>query len=65
VARVGRNRLDKIRSSFNVSWPFAETYRIVCLKATAKITRIGRCRDRLLAEAADHTRRLQAAVSLP
>jgi hypothetical protein len=36
----------------------ADTYWIVCPKATAKVAKIGRFRDWLLAEAADDARRL-------
>jgi len=46
---------------FDLSWRPADTYRIVCPKATAKVAKIGRFRDWLLAEAAEDARRLGEA----
>jgi LysR family transcriptional regulator, glycine cleavage system transcriptional activator len=51
----------RIVRPFNVSWPLPNSYWIVCPKATAKVTKISRFRDWLLAEAADDTRRLGAS----
>jgi LysR family glycine cleavage system transcriptional activator len=55
----------RIVRPFDVSWRLATTYWIVCPKATAKVTKIRRFRDWLLAEAADDTRRLEVSSSLP
>jgi LysR family glycine cleavage system transcriptional activator len=49
----------RIVRPFDVSWPLAKTYWVVCPKATAKVTKISRFRDWLLAEAAEDARRLQ------
>jgi LysR family transcriptional regulator, glycine cleavage system transcriptional activator len=49
---------------FDVSWRLAKTYWIVCPKATAKVTKISRFREWLLAEAADDTRQLQTTPPL-
>ena len=46
---------------FDLSWRPADTYWIACPKATAKVAKIGRFRDWLLAEAADDARRLGEA----
>jgi len=48
----------RIVKPFDLSWPPADTYWIVCPKATAKVAKIARFRDWLLAEAADEARRL-------
>ena len=48
----------RIVRPFDLSWRPAGTYWIVCPKATAKVAKIGRFRDWLLAEAADDARRL-------
>ena len=48
----------RIVRPFDLSWRPAGTYWIVTPKATAKVAKIGRFRDWLLAEAADDTRRL-------
>jgi LysR family glycine cleavage system transcriptional activator len=55
----------RIVRPFDVSWRLAKAYWIVCPKATAKITKITRFREWLLAEAADDIRRLQTSISLP
>jgi LysR family transcriptional regulator, glycine cleavage system transcriptional activator len=55
----------RIVRPFDVSWQLAKTYWIVCPRATAKITKISRFRDWLLAEAADDTRRLKTPSPLP
>ena len=46
---------------FAPSLPLSRTYWIVCPKATAKVAKIGRFRDWLLAEAANDARRLGEA----
>lgn len=51
----------RIVRPFDLSWRPAGTYWIVCPKATAKVAKIGRFRDWLLAEAADDARRLGEA----
>ena len=51
----------RIVRPFDLSWRPADTYWIVCPKATAKVAKIGRFRDWLLAEAADDARRLGEA----
>jgi LysR family glycine cleavage system transcriptional activator len=51
----------RIVRPFDLSWRPDGTYWIVCPKATAKVTKIGRFRDWLLAEAADDARRLGQA----
>ena len=43
---------------FDLSWRPADTYWIVCPKATAKVAKIAAFRQWLLAEAADDARRL-------
>jgi LysR family transcriptional regulator, glycine cleavage system transcriptional activator len=50
----------RIVRPFDLTWRLAKTYWIVCPKATAKVAKISRFRDWLLAEAADDTRRLKA-----
>jgi LysR family transcriptional regulator, glycine cleavage system transcriptional activator len=50
----------RIVQPFDLSWRPDGTYWIVSPKATAKIAKIGRFRDWMLAEAADDTRRLDA-----
>jgi len=55
----------RIVRPFDMSWRLAKTYWIVCPKTTAKVTKISRFRDWLLAEAADDTRRLETSSSLP
>jgi LysR family glycine cleavage system transcriptional activator len=49
----------RIIRPFDLSWPPAGTYWILCPKATAKVEKIGRFRDWLLREAADDARRLK------
>ena len=51
----------RIVRPFDLSWRPAGTYWIVCPKATAKVTKIGRFREWLLAEAVDDARRLGEA----
>jgi LysR family glycine cleavage system transcriptional activator len=51
----------RIVRPFDLSWRPADTYWIVCPKATAKVAKIGRFRDWLLAEAADDARQLGEA----
>ncbi len=51
----------RIVRPFDLSWRPADTYWIVSPKATAKVAKIGRFRDWLLAEAADDARRLGEA----
>jgi len=51
----------RIVRPFDLSWRPADTYWIVCPKATARVAKIGRFRDWLLSEAADDTRRLGEA----
>jgi LysR family glycine cleavage system transcriptional activator len=46
---------------FDLSWRPADTYWIVCTKATANVAKIGRFRDWMLAEAAADARRLGEA----
>jgi LysR family glycine cleavage system transcriptional activator len=55
----------RIVRPFDVSWRLAKTYWIVCPKATAKVTKISRFRDWLLAEAANDMRRLETSSALP
>jgi LysR family transcriptional regulator, glycine cleavage system transcriptional activator len=50
----------RIVRPFDLTWRLANTYWIVGPKATAKVAKISRFRDWLLAEAADDTRRLRA-----
>ncbi len=51
---------DRIVKPFDVAWKPAGSYWIVSPKATAKLAKIRRFRDWMLAEAADDTRRLGA-----
>ncbi len=51
----------RIVRPFDLSWQPAETYWFLCPKATAKVEKIARFRDWLLAEAADDARRLGEA----
>ena len=51
----------RIVRPFDLSWRPADTYWIVCPKATARVAKIGHFRDWLLSEAADDTRRLGEA----
>jgi LysR family transcriptional regulator, glycine cleavage system transcriptional activator len=48
---------------FDAALPLTKGYWIVCPKATAKLPKITRARDWLLAEAADDVRRLQGPVT--
>jgi LysR family transcriptional regulator, glycine cleavage system transcriptional activator len=50
----------RIVQAFDVSWELSKTYWIVCPKATAKLAKIVRFKDWLLAEAAADARRLAA-----
>jgi len=51
----------RIVRPFDLSWQPTDTYWIICPKAIAKVAKIGRFRDWLLAEAADDARRLDEA----
>ena len=51
----------RIVRPFDLSWRPAGTYWVVSPRATAKVEKIGRFRDWLPAEAADHARRLDEA----
>jgi LysR family transcriptional regulator, glycine cleavage system transcriptional activator len=49
----------RIVRPFNVGWRLSRTYWIVCPKVTARVAKISRFRDWLMAEAADDARRLK------